>query len=846
MATERRRRRERDEPRPLEGMVPVHDLDAEAAVLSTLLMGEAADTIFDLLEHEDFYSDANGIIFEAAASLWAAGKPIDLVSVARYLRGHERIEEAGGTGYLGQLVDKTPAVANITHHCQIVSEHRRQRRIVTVARDYLAEGYRPVEDVTAWADAFEADIHAVTMSGASWKRAGLEPLKEVLAEAFVAMKDRAEGQGRVAGIPTRYVDLDKKTAGLHHGDVMIVGARPGMGKAQPHRSKVLTPTGWRTIGSLQVGDMAISAATGLPTKVVGVFEQGERDIYRVTMVDGSSTECCDEHLWLTSTRKERRQRRGLSVKSLADIRETMRRKDGGRSHAVPYAQPAHFDPLTERLPIDPYLLGVWLGDGGRTSSSVMIHNPETDIRARIAELLPPTDCMVEVDGIAVRVRTTSNSMQRSTMRLTLEELGLHDCHAWEKFIPEMYLRASVEDRVRLLQGMCDTDGYVAMPRLVEYTTTSPRLAHAIEFLVGSLGGVCTWSQKEPAYTHNGKKRAGRTAFRMLIRFPTGNVCPVSSEKHLRHWKPGPGRITHRFMDTVEYVRREECRCIAIDDPSHLYVTDGFIVTHNTSLVLNIATNVAAPSTDVVATDQFQTEEVERAGVGVAVFSLEMPREQNAVRMICIEARVDLGKLRQGYLSQTDWANLTAAATTLAHLPIWIDDTPGLTVLALRGKVRRLQSELEQQRRTNPDLPELEVVIVDYLQLMRGGKGAQSREQEIAEISRELKNLARELRVAVIALAQLNRGVESRPDKRPMLSDLRESGSVEQDADVVLFLYRDEYYNRETTSDKGIAELIVAKQRNGPTGTVRTRFISSCTKFENLAPGEMEAFDEFGG
>ncbi len=257
----------------------------------------------------------------------------------------------------------------------------------------------------------------------------------------------------------------------------------------------------------------------------------------------------------------------------------------------------------------------------------------------------------------------------------------------------------------------------------------------------------------------------------------------------------------------------------------------------TSFVLNVATNVASPRGR-----EDEKGRHDEPGVGVAVFSLEMPREQIANRMLCSEARVDVGKLRQGHLSPQDWSKLTQAASYLGSLPIWIDDTPSLSILELRAKVRRLQAEFDrpdpQGARSNKRVG---LVIVDYLQLMKGRDGAQSREQEISEISRGLKGLAKELHLPVIALSQLNRAVETRSEKskRPQLSDLRESGAIEQDADNIVFIYRDEYYNREATTEPNIAELIVAKQRNGPTGTVKVRFDHAYTRFDNLAEGEYE-------
>lgn len=247
----------------------------------------------------------------------------------------------------------------------------------------------------------------------------------------------------------------------------------------------------------------------------------------------------------------------------------------------------------------------------------------------------------------------------------------------------------------------------------------------------------------------------------------------------------------------------------------------------TSFVLNIAVNVATPP-----------EQPGHIWQGVCVFSLEMPEEQVGTRMACSEGRVDVGRVRQGHLHADDWRKLTEASAYLSQLPIWIDDTPAIDLLTLRAKVRRQQAAFNREAEGALPARRVGLVVVDYLQLMKGREGVDSREQEISEISRGLKALAKELSVPIIALSQLNRAAETRgKDKRPQLSDLRESGAIEQDADTVILMYRDEYYRAETTDAKGLAELIIAKQRNGPTGKVLVRFSASCTRFDNLDPGD---------
>ncbi len=218
--------------------------------------------------------------------------------------------------------------------------------------------------------------------------------------------------------------------------------------------------------------------------------------------------------------------------------------------------------------------------------------------------------------------------------------------------------------------------------------------------------------------------------------------------------------------------------------------------------------------------------IEHAGViekiPVAVFSLEMSKEQLAQRMLCAHAKVDAQKVRTGYLATSDWPRLTAAAGKLSEAPIFIDDSPAISVMELRAKARRLKAQQG-----------IKLIILDYMQLMRGSTSVENRQQEISEISRSLKALARELRLPIVAISQLSRAVESRNDHRPQLSDLRESGAIEQDADVVVLLLREEYYN-PTSENQGITEVIIAKQRNGPVGSMKLAFIKEYTRFENIA------------
>ena len=251
-------------------------------------------------------------------------------------------------------------------------------------------------------------------------------------------------------------------------------------------------------------------------------------------------------------------------------------------------------------------------------------------------------------------------------------------------------------------------------------------------------------------------------------------------------------------------------------PGELIIVAGRPGMGKTALALSMGRNAAV---------------LEKTGVGM--FSLEMANHQLAMRLLCAEGRVDSHLVRTGKLPKTQWKNLSIAVGSLAEAPIYLDDTPGMSVLEVRAKARRLKAEKD-----------VGLIIVDYLQLMTGPKGSESRQQEISQISRSLKNLAKEIDLPVIGLSQLSRAVESRSDRRPQLSDLRESGAIEQDADLVIFLYRPWVYTQED-DDRGKAEIIVAKQRNGPTGIIEATFIDRFARFENMSAFvEMEAESQF--
>jgi replicative DNA helicase len=309
-------------------------------------------------------------------------------------------------------------------------------------------------------------------------------------------------------------------------------------------------------------------------------------------------------------------------------------------------------------------------------------------------------------------------------------------------------------------------------------------------------------------THGTNLHAGR---RGLSRGRLGVIAAALDDAHLADLATSD--VYWDEIVSIEPAGVEQVYDLTIPGTHNFVAND--VCVHNTAFCLNIAENAALS-----------------ADTGVAVFSLEMSKEQLAMRMLCSQARVDLARVRTGHLSEREFPKLAMAAGRLADAPIYIDDTPALSVLELRAKARRLKRD---------PAAKLGLVVVDYIQLMRSSEGKDSREQEISEISRSLKALAKELQVPVVALSQLNRQVENRHPPIPRLADLRESGAIEQDADVIMFLYREEYYV-EDSDKKGVAEVILSKQRNGPIGNVELTFLKEFTRFENREVGPEDAME----
>ncbi|GAB3854368.1 hypothetical protein GCM10029963_47250 [Micromonospora andamanensis] len=509
----------------------------------------------------------------------------------------------------------------------------------------------------------------------------------------------------------------------------------------------------------------------------------------------------------------------------------------------------------------PYTLGVWLGDGHSAGARFTSADPEIAqyvaadgfIVARESGTysygikLPPRAplddrrcivCGVIFTPRASTVRTCgrtcgarSRGMVEAADREGCETCGTTTKSSWngarhctscrrlsgsftgllraagvlnDKHIPQPYLRASEEQRRELLAGLLDTDGTAAPAGHIQYTTTSERIAEDVYELVVSLGYRCSIYRKRV----NGRAPESSTAF--TLSFSTSDEVFRLTRKRESHatrrHAVGRAGTRSRYIVDVRPVPSVPVRCVTVDNEDHLYLAGrSMIPTHNSTASMDFARNAAI-----------------RANQAAAIFSLEMSKVEIVMRLLSAEARVPLHVLRSGQLSDDDWTKLARCMGEISEAPLFVDDTPSMNLMEIRAKARRLKQRHD-----------LKLIVVDYLQLMTSPKRTESRQQEVADLSRGLKLLAKEVECPVIAVSQLNRGPEQRTDKRPQLSDLRESGSIEQDADVVILLHRDDYYDKESPR-AGEADFIIAKHRNGPTDTVTVAAQLHLSRFVDMA------------
>jgi replicative DNA helicase len=943
---------------------PPHDLAAEQCVLGGMLMSkDAISDVLEVIHPGDHYRPAHQLVHEVILDLYSRGEPADAVTVANELTKRGEIARVGGAPYLHTLIASVPTAANAGYYARIVRERAILRRLVEAGTRIVQLGYSGDGDADDIVDRAEAEVYGVTARRVSEDYLALAEIMPGALDEIEAIGSRG---GVLTGVPTGFADLDALTNGLHPGQMIVIAARPALGKAVSLDSRLPTPTGWTTMGEVQVGDWLLGA-DGKPTRVVAATDVMEgRPCYEVEFDDGTVIVADAQHEWRTDTRAARRQRsenhqswywpdssrrRLLSAwksalsqpdrpvtarEILADTGPEFRAimHTAGRSvgmareripvevvgpqrsyrwHAPGYvsrhsvltrmvhmaersknasttavhepiitteqisatlkvgsdARPNH-SVATARplclpeadLPLPPYVLGVWLGDGCSSYAQFTSADPEIatlvegqgleapKLRSRLqyALRLPRTrlpmasrTCMVcgnqfipamsEVmtcgracgpKAFAAGHRRQRPVCARCGRPFSGSTSGAGMCRACfrkhgsvtailrglgvlgNKHIPAQYLRSSERQRRALLTGLLDTDGTVGRTGSVQFSVTSRRLAEDFRELVHSLGYRCGWSQKRV----HGRTPDSSVAY--TVTFTTSDDVFWLERKRVMHRERRPRHTTprtrQRFITAVREIPSVPVRCVQVDNSDQMYLVGrAMIPTHNSTLALDLARAASV-----------------KAGLTAVIFSLEMSRNEITMRLLSAEARVPLHSMRTGQMSEDDWTRLARRMSEVVDAPLFIDDSPNMSMMEIRAKCRRLKQRHD-----------LRLVIIDYLQLMSSPKRVENRQQEVSDMSRSLKLLAKELNVPVVAVAQLNRGPEQRTDKRPLLADLRESGSIEQDSDVVILLHREDAYERESPR-AGEADFIVAKHRNGPTATVTVAFQGHYSRFCDMA------------
>ncbi|MGI2903590.1 replicative DNA helicase [Tolypothrix sp. VBCCA 56010] len=857
--------------------LPPQNIEAEEAVLGGILLDpEAIGRVSESLIPEAFYISAHKDIYQAALRLHAQHKPTDLLAVINWLADHDMLARIGGRNKLASLVDRTVSAVNIDALASLVTEKYLRRQLIKTGNEIVHLGFQTETELPIVFDQAEQKVFNVTQER---PQSGLIHIENILINAYQDIEDRHQGVA-LPGIPCGFYDLDAMTTGFQRSDLIIVAGRPSMGKCLHENAEILLSDGSiSTIKEIYHRQQAELITLGDDwkfhlTQASAFVDDGIKPIFGVTTRLGRYIETTITHPYLTIN----------GWRQLSELRV-------GDKIAVPHKIDVFGTETIRECEVK--LLAYFIGDGCLTDSTPEFTNInsriQNDFTYAITSFSDKLKVRIEIrsdacGGLRLRTPILTAAMcqgQKNPLTTWLENIGLWGKKADAKIIPQVIFKLERSQVSLFLNRLFATDGWATLltsgQSQLGYCTVSEKLARQIQHLLLRFGIIASLKKRSVKY-----KDTRRQAWQLDItdaqsiktfiseigifgkeealtkvadaiskkRYQTNrDLIPIeiwqqiTTAKGNEPWTLLAQRAGIQGYSNIhvgkralsrerlwilastlenlplqqlaasdvywdEIVSIESMGCKQVYDltipETHNFVANDICV-HNTAFCLNLAHNVATSYK-----------------LPVAFFSLEMSKEQLVQRLLASEAQIESGYLRSGRISQTQWESLSRAIGILSEMPIYIDDTPNITVTQMRSQARRLQAEKGT---------ELGLIVIDYLQLMEGA--GDNRVQELSKITRNLKGLARELSVPVIALSQLSRGVEARTNKRPMLSDLRESGSIEQDADLVIMLYRDEYYTPDTP-DRGVAEVIIAKHRNGPTGTVKLLFDPLFTKFKNLA------------
>ena len=852
------------------GRVPPHNLEAEASVLGSLMLDRNAIVrVADFLRPDDFYLDHHAQVYRAALNLYDRSDPIDLLTLAAELEKMRVLERVGSQAFLAELESGVPTAANVEYYGHLVEEAATKRKLISAGGRITALGFDESTPATQALDTAEGVIFNIAEGRITQD---FVALKDILKTTWDQIEAIHKDQSVISGVPSGFNDLDAKTGGFQKSDLIIIAARPGVGKCVIWNTLVDDPETGERLSIEQFVRRKRPTVFGLsphgriePRQIGAWVDSGVRPCFAVTTQTGRRVEVTGHHPFLT-------------VSGWQPLHDLVT----GDAIAVPRRLPLFGK---ESLPAPlARLLGYFVGDGGLSGNAPEFTNIDAEIVADFKDAVAshfPT-CHVRQHGPHYVVSGFHKllgpySWQPNPVICWLKEFRLWGKKSEAKRFPDVVWRWDKKTLREFIRGLMSCDGSIfstpnGRPR-VEFSVASEGLAKDMHHAFVRFGIVArlyrksercwrvqvTDSESVATYQREigwiGEKAARFQPDLAVFRRNTGHLpvavwkmvgqaaamqglgwstlAVLSGERaHTSKFETYNPRTNHGlsqrrlgiFNDvlqdwwlselanpelywdrivSIEPTGEHQVYDLAVPSGANFVAED--VLLHNTSLTLNIAQH---------ASIQYK--------IPVAIFSLEMSEQQLVTRLLCSEASVDSYRLRTGLLKDAEWPRIAQAMGALSEAQIYIDDSPNVSVMEMRTKARRLKSANN-----------LGLIIVDYLQLMQG-RNQENRVQEVSDISRGLKSLARELQIPVIACSQLSREPEKRTDHRPQLSDLRESGTLEQDSDLVLFIYRERFYNDNLAEDKrNIAEIIIAKHRNGPTGKFELLFIDEQTKFANL-------------
>jgi replicative DNA helicase len=862
--------------RALDGpMAPPQNLEAEQSVLGAVLLSDTALPaliIDERLQPEDFYRESHGRIFSAMLELHGAGEPVDALTLVEHLKQAGQLDAVGGRATVDLLAGSVPAVGNVRQYARIVRENAMLRRLLRASYDIQSTVHSHEAPPRELVDMAERSILEVAHEDS---RKDFRSIESVLDAETTKLAELSREGKSITGTPSGFRDLDNVTGGFQPGNLIILAARPSMGKCLAGSALVYDPlTGSRrrideVVARVEQGDDAFVASVGddlrlRVSKVGAAMRSGTQQVFRLTTRLGRHVDATANHPLLTLD----------GWRELGDLRP-------GDRIAVPRRLPVP-SPATDMPDHELVLLAALIADGNLTQRTPRFSfGSDSPVLAEVTQAAEAMGLRLNTTGAGNGTATISAGRGGPPNPLTalLRRHGLWHKRSGEKFVPDAIFGLCDEQIIRFLSVLYSCDGHVyASERFCQigYTTISQRLASDVQHLLLRLGVVsCVRSLRREVYegTPTVAREVRITSREGLDEF-VRRVPIVGKDDRLERVAAfGASRRTKVYVDTLPLSIWDRVLAAKGDRPwAEVSESTGRPRNHNwhvnrrglsRGLLAELATATGSENLGHFATSDLWWDEVasievlgeqetydltvpgdhnfvaddivvhnsalmanfcENAALdgnkAVALFSLEMSESELAQRFIASQASIKGDDLRKGNVPATRWPKIMQASARLANSPLFIDDSSDLSVLDVRAKARRL---------TQQHADGLGLIVIDYLQLMRASGAVDNRVEQIGQISRGLKTLARELEVPVIALSQLNRSVEQRTDKRPVLSDLRESGSIEQDADLVMFIYRDEYYDKESERE-GIADLIISKHRNGGLATVELTFQKEFPRF----------------